>query len=449
MPELIQVQEHELIPYSQFSPHEKWREGMRLPAQAQGLDRWFFRWQWGNSIADDLDESFSTEQSTRAGYCASYVIGAQWLEQETTALVVTTKGGCDRVDFLKMFSTCLYSGIESSEFAKIYEIDLDKPRIKAPQLNSVLSPLIVVHFLSLVQKLIKHGLKRDYVQKEENLKKVRGHISISQNERVNVMRKSYERVYCSYQEYSEDILENRLIKKALLYSQRMISGLQHKGESYFAILYTLNKCLATFSNVSDQIEEWKVRSIKHHKLYKDYDDVIRIAKMILRRYDYSITNVSTAEEECCPVFWVDMSLLYEHYVLGLLRKAYGEKVEYQCRGYTGYPDFVSYNPKIIMDTKYIPRFEQGDMDVYIARQLSGYARDRRLFREQPNEMIPCLVIYPKEMEGEPLNPFKEKSLKQLIAQNEDFHLWGFYRVAVPLPTLDGAEKKTDADTASI
>lgn len=154
--------------------------------------------------------------------------------------------------------------------------------------------------------------------------------------------------------------------------------------------------------------------------------------MILRRYDYNITNINSPAEEYCPVFWVDMSLLYEHYVFGLLKEAYGDKIKYQSRGYTGYPDFICYEPKIIMDTKYIPRFERGKIDVDIARQLSAYARDRLLFKEPPTENIPCLIIYPKE--GEPQNPFKDTPLTKLI-ENEDKHLWNFHRIAVPLPTL--------------
>ncbi len=52
-----------------------------------------------------------------------------------------------------------------------------------------------------------------------------------------------------------------------------------------------------------------------------------------------------------------MPLLYEHYVLGLLREAYGNQIRYQEPGHTGYPDFICYDPLLVMDTKYIPRFK--------------------------------------------------------------------------------------------
>ena len=427
------MQEHEKIPYDSFSFRDYWGEGMRLPGQSKGLDRWFFRWQWRNSsiIDDELDSDKPVV--TESGYYASYVIGAQWFDAaKTMPLVVTTKHGCDRIDFLKMFSVCFNSGIEAKEFSKIYAVDMDAPRIKAPELKSVLSPLIVAHFLSIVKDIVKRGLKKDYVQREENLKKVR---DISRNERMNILKKRYDKVFCRYQEYSEDTLENRLIKKALLFSQQvlLVAGM---SDSLLSLQHTIHECLSAFSNVSDQIEVWEVKAIKHHKIFREYDDAVKLAQMILHRYDYSITNITTAEEEYCPVFWIDMAMLYEHYVLGLLREAYGSKIHYQLHGYTGYPDFVCYSPMLVMDTKYIPRFGSGNIDAYIARQLSGYCRDKRIFSTKPETNVPCVVIYPKE--GEPENPFKNKRLEDFLKE-EDRCLWNFHRVAVPLPTLQAPQ----------
>lgn len=425
--------EHEKIPYNSFDFQHIWKDGMRLPAQSQGLDRWFFQWQWHNPLDIERCEEDDTVVESPSGYYASYVIGAQWFDEEkkTMPLVVTTKHGCDKVDFLNMFSTCFNSGISAEEFSRIYEVDMEQPRIRAPQLNSVLSPLIIVHFLIVVQEIIKRGLKKDYVERENNLNKVKGRIDISRNERTNIMRKRYDKVFCRYQEYSENIPENRLLKKALLFSRQI---LHHSAisKSLIPLRHTVNQLLSSFYGVDDRIEVWEVKSIKHHKIFKEYDEAIRLAQMILRRYDYNITNINSPAEEYCPVFWVDMSLLYEHYVFGLLKEAYGDKIKYQSRGYTGYPDFICYEPKIIMDTKYIPRFERGKIDVDIARQLSAYARDRLLFKEPPTENIPCLIIYPKE--GEPQNPFKDTPLTKLI-ENEDKHLWNFHRIAVRLPTL--------------
>ena len=289
-----------------------------------------------------------------------------------------------------------------------------------------------MHFLSVVREVLRAGLKKDYVQREENLKKVKGHIAILRHERTNVLRKRPDKVYCRYQEYSVDIPENRLLKKALIFSRQILSTLP-QGASRASLEHALHQCLSAFAHVGDEIEMSELKHFKYQKLFRTYSEAIRLAQMILRRYDYSLTNIES-KEEACPVFWLDMSLLFEHYVLGLLREAYGDKVKYQAKGHTGCPDFICQDPMLVMDAKYIPRLNgRGKINTYIIRQLSGYARDRELFTNPPTQPIRCLVIYPKLGKAE--NPFLGKTIEKLLLEEEET-AWGFYRFAVPLPTLE-------------
>ena len=424
----MRYQEHQRLD-GISSPHEKWKEGMRLPSK-QEKDRWFFRWQWNGIFPGEEDEEAETDK--RAGYYTTYVIGAQWFDDEKP-LVVTPKAGCSKIDFLQLFSRCLQAGFELEAFSEIYGIDMEQPRIKTPELQSVLSPLIVVHFLSVVRAIVQGGLKKDYIQREENLKKVKGHISVLRHERTNVLRKRPDKVFCRYQEYSVDIPENRLLKKALHFVRQLLQTFPH-SESRSSLEHTLNQCLSAFAHVSDEIEVWELKHLKHQKLFRTYSEAIRLAQLILRRYDYSLTNIQSSEEDC-PVFWLDMPLLYEHYVLGLLREAYEDQILYQAEGSTGLPDFICLDPRLVIDTKYIPSLgSKSKISPDIIRQLSGYARDRKLFKDPVTEPIPCLVIYPEE--GSERNPFRDKPLRELLLEiEEEKSAWGFYRLAVPLPTL--------------
>ena len=427
----MRYQEHQRLD-GRSSPHEKWKEWMRLPSK-QGKDRWFFRWQWNGVFPGEEDENAENAETDKGpGYYTSYVIGAQWFDDEK-ALVVTPKAGCSKIDFLQLFSRCLQAGFELEAFSEIYGIDMEQPRIKAPELQSVLSPLIVVHFLSVVRAIVQGGLKKDYIQREENLKKVKGHISVLRHERTNVLRKCPDKVFCRYQEYSVDIPENRLLKKALHFVRQLLQTFPH-SESRSSLGHTLNQCLSAFAHVSDEIEVWELKHLKHQKLFRTYSEAIRLAQLILRRYDYSLTNIQSSEEDC-PVFWLDMPLLYEHYVLGLLHEAYEDQILYQAEGGTGYPDFICLDPRLVIDTKYIPSLgSKSKISSDIIRQLSGYARDRKLFKDPITEPIPCLVIYPEE--GTERNPFRDKPLRELLLEiEEEKSVWGFYRLAVPLPTL--------------
>lgn len=378
------------------------------------------------------------------GYYASYKIGAEWIDIDNKkALIVTPKKGVENIDFLSMFMACFNSDLALDSFAEIYKINTDKPQISAPTLSSVISPLIVIHFISVVNRI--KSLKRAYVSHQENLKKVKGRIKLLKNERQNIAMKRYDRIFCEYDEYSIDIPENRLIKKALLFSKVLLSRMSHKQETYSRIKLLLMKALKKFENVSDEVDVRSVRQIRSHKLFSEYSEAIRLAKLILRHFDYSINKASIENARVTP-FVLDMSLLYEHYVYGLLHEAYHDKIEYHYGGKTGYPDFLykSEGFKAILDTKYIPKYEKEALDIYVIRQLCGYSRDLRILRclgydginekSDPAPIVPGIIIYPKE--GDKDNPFKDKTLKELCEDSRlEKSLLCFYKLSVPVPSL--------------
>lgn len=376
------------------------------------------------------------------GYYASYYIGAEWID-DNEALVVTTKRGMENIDFLSMFMTCFSSNLALDSFSKIYTIHSELPSIEAPSLRGVISPLIVLHFIGVVNRI--RTLKKGYVHRSENLKKVKGKINILKNERKNISLKRYDRIFCNYDEYSVDIPENRLLKKALLFSQRMVKRMGEHHHSYNTIRQMLARSLSMYENVSDDVDIKEIRQIKGHKLFNEYAEAIRLAKLVLSHFDYSINKVSERDNKIVP-FVLDMSLLYEHYVYGLLYEAYQNNIVYQFKGKTGYPDFLycSNGFKAILDSKYIPKYEKGTLvDIYVIRQLSGYSRDipilKRLGYDDINEnspipSVPCVIIYPKEAKTEG-NPFMGKRLKELCI-NPIHRISQFYIISIPIPIIE-------------
>lgn len=231
------------------------------------------------------------------GYYASYVIGAEWIDQKE-ALVVTTKRGMEEIDFLTMFMTCFSSDLSVESFAEIYNIDSEAPAIHAPALKGVLSPLIVLHFLGVVSRI--KTLKKGYVHYSENLKKVKGHIQVMKNERKNISSKRFDRVFCNYDEYTVDIPENRLIKKALLFSSQILKTITENHSIGNKAKLMISKSLALFELVSEDVQIKEVTHIKGHKLFSEYNEAIRLAKLILQRYDYSISKTNSVNENVPP-----------------------------------------------------------------------------------------------------------------------------------------------------
>ena len=374
------------------------------------------------------------------GYYASFKIGAEWIDERET-LVVTAKRGMQNIDFLRMFMVCFSSDLAIDSFSKIYSIDVDKPAIVAPALTSVVSPLIVFHFLGVVSRI--KTLKKDYVHIQGNLKKVKGHIKLLKNERTNIATKRYDRIFCEYDEYSVDTPENRLLKKAILFSLALINRMNRTDETYSKIKQVAMKVLSRFENVSEEVNLKSIGQLRAHKLFAEYAEAVRLAKLVLKHFDYNISNVGANENKVTP-FVLDMSLLYEHYVYGLLYEAYHEKISYQFAGETGFPDFLykSRDFKAILDTKYIPKYENASLDTNVVRQLSGYSRDLPILRQlgyadisEDSQIpsVPCVIIYP--MEGnEACNPFKGTKLSELCTKHVK-NLSRFYKICTPVPTI--------------
>ena len=374
------------------------------------------------------------------GYYASSKIGAEWIDSKES-LVVTAKRGMDNIDFLGMFMTCFTSDLALESFSEIYKIDTEKPQIPAPALSSIVSPLIVIHFISVVNRI--KSLKKGYVHHQENLKKVKGHIKLLKNERLNITTKRYDRIFCEYDEFSTDIPENRLLKKAVLFSQALINNMSHYHRSYPRIKLLITKALKKFENVGNDVDIKSIGQIRSHKLFNEYSEAIRLAKTILKHFDYSLNKASFSNNKVTP-FVLDMSLLYEHYVYGLLHEAYHNRISYQFKGKTGYPDFLykSKDFKAILDTKYIPKYEKGSLDIYVVRQLSGYSRDLPILRhlgyeeideDSPIPSVPCVIIYPEEG-ADRYNPFKNRNLSELCTRHLQ-KLSMFHKLSIPVPTL--------------
>jgi 5-methylcytosine-specific restriction enzyme subunit McrC len=331
--------------------------------------------------------------------CASYYIGADWLVVDKHAVVVTPK--MSNLDFIEMFVCALKFEPVANYFSKFYGIDFNGKPIKTSVFNNQITPLIIIHFIALLKNITKRGLKKAYVIREENLQsKVKGKIKISQHIKQNIIPKREDRIYCQYQEYTVDNLENRILKKALLYAESYLNDFSsHK--SFATLTTTINNIKSSFIGVSDRIELYELKSITNNKLFKEYWEGIRIAKMILRKFNYSISDTKF-NSDFTPPFWIDMSRLYEVYVYSKLFEKYGDDIKFQISGYYKTAvDFIDIKRKIIIDTKYKPQYNDSNGHIIDdIRQISAYARDKKILSEMKCDtgyMADCLIIYPKKM----------------------------------------------------
>jgi 5-methylcytosine-specific restriction enzyme subunit McrC len=380
-------------------------------------------------------------------YNVSYYIGIDWLREKESYIVVHPK--IENLDYVRMFVHCLKHP-EISKFLKdSYHFDFNKPTIKPDTAVCELIPFMIVHFLSLVDKITKHGLKKNYIVVEENLNsKIKGRIMFSQQLKKNIVAKREDRICCRFQEYSVNCLENRLLKKAMVFIQKYSA---HHLKQYPELIQKENRLLSYFENISEEISYSEIKRVKVNALYKEYVEAIDLAKKILQRFGYSYKKADgkTIDNEL-PPFWIDMSKLFELYVYSLLKEKY-KHIEYQKQGTYGQPDFLDTANQLIIDTKYKEVYqkfvnfselkEQKERDKVAKdiRQLSGYARDKgvleklKIFKEDnktidDTHVVDCLIIYPDDKE-----PDNFKNRKLIEDKNRIGGFTKFYKCGIRLP----------------
>lgn len=368
------------------------------------------------------------------GFFSYFRIGAEWLDKEQTRPVIVTPKMKD-IDFLEMFMVCLRNNESADNFSAIYDIDFEARPIQSKALSSILSSLLVVQYLMTMSRIVSRGLRKGYVHREENISKVKGRLDIRRSER-NVVLGHREQVFCRFEEYLVDTPENRLLKCALMVTSDMVS-LMRGHSAYPTLAAMLNNCMIALSEVS-YTPAMNVNVIKSNKLYREYNDAIRLANMILRRQDIAINYHRESTHDVVPVFRIDMALLFEHYVLAKLRYSFGHNaIMYQVNGSNPFiADFLikKGDLRIIADTKYVDpsRVSKGD---YI-KQLGGYSRDHRFLKllgydttdADSVPVVPCLILYPAE-QAPSLNEYS-------ILSYPVGHTLKFFTFPVRIPTYN-------------
>lgn len=394
---------------------------------------------------------------------AGYYIGVCWVKlegKEPISVQVLPKKFDDakkEIDYIRLFATALEvdSSEEAEYFSGYYSIDFEESPVEVSSDENLITPLLLFHYLTLLTHLSKKGLRKGYVHREENLQsKVRGRISFIRNLRKNVLNRREDRNCCKFQEYTVDTSENRFLKKALLVAESQLKNIPSL-KSCEELFRRLGCIKSAFFEVSDDFSENRRMKVSPNKLYPHYAEAVRVAEMILRYFDRDMNGSSSQVHSVRP-FCIDMSRLYEMYVLHLLKEAYPGKIHFQVKGsLRTQVDFVKTgeDEKIILDAKYKPRYEKGDRGIVNdVREISGYARDNKILKnlgwnpvaEKGKYLPDCVIVYPvcqRDEDDEEKEKGSSKTVnsfdpnKTVVDQCDIIKSFsGFHKIAVPLPT---------------
>jgi len=381
-----------------------------------------------------------------------YYVGADWLQPGELAVHVQPKlnGSQHSVNHLQMLFDCLKQPELSGFVGRLYQLDVSAPFIALPRRDDLLTPLLVGHFLHLLQEVVRQGLKKGYNPVARELRgRVKGKLDIGQTLRRGEFRQRPLAMACSYSEFSVDIPENRLLKQALRFARRYLGGFAGYGKTLEPLL---RFCEPAFEAVRDEDVKHQAVAPAYNPLYRAYTDALRVGWLLLKRFGYSLLAVESEESVTVhvPPHWIDMAYLFELYVLGLLRGQFGSKAilygEAEAKGYYGLPDFLLPGPEPwIIDAKYKPAYQRDQYIIDDIRQLSGYSRDEEVLAKltvEPRSLettVPsCLIIYPDRLDSRDLEIPDKKASVAIPGLGElvNYKIKGFtrfYKLAVKLP----------------
>ena len=211
--------------------------------------------------------------------------------------------------------------------------------------------IFISMFLEELSKLIQKGIKSDYVQKEENLKFLKGKLKISEQIKQNSVHK--ERFFVQYEEFNSDRIENRLIKTTLeyLYKKSKSNKNQQRIREFLFVFDEIK----ISHNIKTDFEK-----VKLNRQMKDYEQVLLWCKTFLLENSFSPYKGN----DIAFALLFDMNLLFESYVYDYLRKngkfeniknqdkKHHLAYENQNGKFALKPDIVIDEGKIIVDTKW-------------------------------------------------------------------------------------------------
>lgn len=341
---------------------------------------------------------------------SSYFVGVDWIKEGELAVQVIPKMNDEfEIDYVGMLNEALQEPENYEHLKDLVTIRFEKPSIWVNQQQDLLSIFLITEYLNILQRIVVKGLKKSYYEIEENIKnKVKGRILIGKNIHQNLTKGRITNNVCRYQVYDIDSPENRILKKALLFCTKQLEAYKHATATS-----TLEKkariIIPYFASIGDEVPLKTIKTYKGNPIFKEYNQAISMAQLLLRRYSYNITNVGK-QEIYTPPFWIDMSKLFELYVLHHLRQVftpmeeilYHPRVHYQELDYLLKPSPCSVWPPFIIDAKYKPRYKgTGGISKEDAREVAGYARLSEIYKELKLDEdnappIKCLIIYPDQ-----------------------------------------------------
>lgn len=180
--------------------------------------------------------------------------------------------------------------------------------VKVDRMN--LYEIFINMYLQEARKLVKHGIKSNYVQKEDNLNYYKGKLLVNQHIHANLSHK--ERFYVVFDEFHQNRAENRLVKATLEKLQNLTSSAENTKE--------IRQLLTAFEMIESSTNyEKDFSQVVINRNTKDYEMLMPWSKVFLMNKSFTtFTGKTTSRSLLFP-----METVYESYVAQQMKKIFG------------------------------------------------------------------------------------------------------------------------------
>ncbi|GAA3967826.1 McrBC 5-methylcytosine restriction system component [Actinomadura viridis] len=161
-------------------------------------------------------------------------------------------------------------------------------------------------------RLLQHGLRRDYLRREEALPVVRGRLLADRQVLHRFGR--LDRLECRYDERSGDIDDNRLCAAALWLAARTARASAVREHARRLAAQFTAHCGTVGFDARATVER-----LTYHRANEHYRNAHRWAAMLIGHKAFG--NLYTTSGITTPAFMIDMNGLFEDFVVRLLRDA--------------------------------------------------------------------------------------------------------------------------------
>ncbi len=205
----------------------------------------------------------------------------------------------------------------------LFRVFYDQPLVRLAQEGQNTGDLLsALSFVSSCYLLCKKGLRKGLRYKHQNCpSRVRGRIDAAKNIRENTVKGRSDRFYCKYIDFTEDTVENRILKSALLTCKSMLAG-RFSGNAQ------LHKRIAFCMHAFRRVKSVRIAAGDFHDasasgLYMYYKPVLKQARCIYSQkyHTYGTTGRQAVSRSVYTIpYMVNMESLFEFYARTAVKK---------------------------------------------------------------------------------------------------------------------------------